>query len=255
MMEGNFKMTRYKPKVSIIIPFYNCRFVDRAIKSALQQTYSNCEIIVVDDGSTIHKDLINPYLDKVRYLRKVNGGTASALNAGLNNATGEYFSWLSSDDMYHPEKVEKQIDFMLKHGAVISYGNYQLMNERDHITSDPVGVNIPDKYRFIRAMRSGCIINGCTVMANIEVIKRAGLFDETLPFTHDYDLWLRLLLVHDFYYFPEPLVLYRIHGSMGSRVHKAAIALEIRKVKKRYRDQISRLVNLNSPRRHGKNFK
>ncbi|MCF6409160.1 glycosyltransferase [Pseudalkalibacillus salsuginis] len=237
-------MNPITPKVSIIIPFYNCQYIDRAIESALNQSYNNCEIIVIDDGSTQHVERINPYKGKITYIKKGNGGTASALNLGILHAKGEYFSWLSSDDMYHPEKIRKQLQFMQDQQAVISYGNYYLMNARDHITSEPVGVGFADKWFFLKTMRSGCIINGCTVMAKINAIKEIGMFDESLPFTHDYDLWLRLIPKYDFPYFPEPLVYYRIHGAMGSKVHKEVIRNEIHKVKRKHRDQMSRLINM-----------
>ncbi|WP_349410290.1 glycosyltransferase [Pseudalkalibacillus sp. SCS-8] len=243
-----------KPKVSIIIPFYNCPYVDRAIESALAQTYSNCEIIVVDDGSTMHIDRVKPYTNKINYIRKENGGTATALNRGIEAASGDYFTWLSSDDLYHPEKVEKQLEFMQNLNAEICYGNYYLMNEQDVIDGKPVGVGVKSKWHFLRAMRSGCIINGCTVMARIDLLKRAGLFDETLPFTHDYDLWLRLSSYSTFHYLPEPLVYYRIHGNMGSKKNKAAINIEIHTVKRKHRDMISRLINMNAPQRQSRFF-
>ncbi|MGP4082421.1 glycosyltransferase [Pseudalkalibacillus sp. R45] len=247
-------MNQIKPKVSIIIPFYNCQYVDRAIESALKQTYKNCEVIVVDDGSIQHIEKIQPYKRKIKYIRKQNGGTATALNQGIIHATGDFFSWLSSDDLYQPEKVQRQLEFMLKHDAAICYGNYHLINERDSITSDPVGVGLPDKWHFIRAMRSGCIINGCTVMARMNVIKEAGMFDETLPYTHDYDLWLRLIPSYDFYYFPEPLVHYRVHGNMGSNVHKDVIPNEIHLVKRKHRDKISRVINSITRERRKRNY-
>ncbi len=90
------------PKVSIIIPVYNGeKYVSLAIESALRQTYSNLEIIVVNDGSTDKTDKIcRSYGNKIRYIKKENGGVSTALNVGIDNMTGEYFSWLSHDDLY-----------------------------------------------------------------------------------------------------------------------------------------------------------
>ncbi len=232
------------PKVSIIIPFYNCRYIDRAIESALHQTYKNCEVVVVDDGSTQHVDRITPYKGEITYIRKQNGGTASALNQGILHATGDYFSWLSSDDLYHPEKVKQQLQFILKHDAIISYGNYHLIDERDRTTSSSVGVGFTDKWHFLRRMISGCVINGCTVMAKIDALKAVGLFDESLFYTHDYELWLRLIPKYDFHYFPDALVFYRIHGNMGSKIHKKAIGYEINTVKRKHRKQMRKLINV-----------
>lgn len=104
-------------KVSIIIPFYNCQYVEKAIESALNQTYQNIEVIVVDDGSTKYIERITPYLDSIHYIQKKNGGTASALNTGIRYATGEYFAWLSSDDLFKPDKISKQLKFMKRCGS------------------------------------------------------------------------------------------------------------------------------------------
>ncbi|WLD94949.1 glycosyltransferase [Alkalihalobacillus sp. AL-G] len=243
------------PKVSIVIPFFNCPYIDRAIQSALDQSYRNCEVIVVDDGSTDQSERIKPFMSKINYIRKDNGGTATALNAGIRYATGEYFSWLSSDDLYHPEKIARQLQFMMDKNAVICYGNYHLINERDRVTNESIGLGYKTKWHFMRAMRSGCVINGCTVMAQISAIKSAGMFDESLPYTHDYDLWLRMLFSYDFFYFEEPLVYYRVHGNMGSQRHKEIIPFEIRTVKRRHRDQLSRLINMNARGRQVRNLR
>lgn len=247
-------MITSKPKVSIVIPFYNCPYIGRAIESALNQTYPNCQIIVIDDGSTMYLDRITPYRTNIQYVRKENGGTATALNLGIRIAKGNYFTWLSSDDLYLPGKVEKQLNFMNAHKADICYGNYSLIDEQANVLTKSVGVGITDRWQFLRTMRSGCIINGCTVMAKTKIIKDAGMFDETLPYTHDYDLWLRLLPNYPFHYFEEPLVHYRIHDNMGSQKYKQAIRNEIQTVKRKHRDTISRLVNMYSPRRRSRYF-
>ena len=106
----------YFPKVSIVIPAYNAsNYLEEAIDSALAQTYSNIEIIVVNDGSLddgATERVALAYGDKIRYFYKENGGSSSALNFGIANMTGEWFSWLSHDDLYLPEKIEKQIAYI-----------------------------------------------------------------------------------------------------------------------------------------------
>ena len=97
------------PLVSIIIPVYNgADYVAEAIDSALNQTYKNIEIIVVNDGSNDNgktEKIVLSYGEKIRYFSKENGGVSSALNIGIANMKGEYFSWLSHDDMYLPSKI------------------------------------------------------------------------------------------------------------------------------------------------------
>lgn len=106
----------YKPKVSIVIPAYNAsNFLEQAIDSALAQTYSNFEIIVVNDGSEddgATAKVAEKYSGKIRYIEKQNGGSSSALNVGIQNMNGEWFSWLSHDDLYEPDKLEKQICYL-----------------------------------------------------------------------------------------------------------------------------------------------
>jgi teichuronic acid biosynthesis glycosyltransferase TuaG len=82
-----------QPLVSVVIPFYNCPFIGQSVESVVQQTYSHIEIIVVDDGSTLHREQLGPYGTGIRYFWKPNGGTASALNCGIRAARGEYIVW------------------------------------------------------------------------------------------------------------------------------------------------------------------
>ena len=103
-----------KDKVSIIIPVYNGeRYLKEAIDSALAQTYSNLEVIVINDGSVDRtEDIALSYGNKIRYFSKKNGGVASALNLGISVMQGEYFSWLSHDDIYLEDKIEKQMEIL-----------------------------------------------------------------------------------------------------------------------------------------------
>ena len=102
----------FEPKVSIVIPVYNgANYLREAIDSALEQTYRNTEVIVVNDGSTDGgetEDIAISYGDRIRYFTKENGGISTALNLGIQAMSGEYFSWLSHDDVYYPHKIEKQ---------------------------------------------------------------------------------------------------------------------------------------------------
>lgn len=102
----------YRPLVSIIIPVYNGgNYLKLAIESALAQTYKNIEVLVINDGSTDNdtRKIALSYGDKIRYFEKENGGVSSALNYGITLMNGEWFSWLSHDDEYFPDKIEKQI--------------------------------------------------------------------------------------------------------------------------------------------------
>lgn len=107
------------PLVSVIIPTYNrADVVCNAIESVLDQTYSNVEIIVVDDGSTDNtSSLLEKYGPAVQYLQKANGGVADARNLGLRHAKGEYIAYLDSDDVWEPNKLQRYIDIALARPA------------------------------------------------------------------------------------------------------------------------------------------
>ena len=121
------------PLVSIVIPVYNgSNYLREAIDSALAQTYSNIEVIVVNDGSNDDGatwKIAHSYGDKIRYFEKENGGVSTALNFGIANMRGKYFSWLSHDDLYYPNKIQVQIDALRKAGDMskIVYSNWASM--------------------------------------------------------------------------------------------------------------------------------
>ncbi|MED3729454.1 glycosyltransferase [Priestia filamentosa] len=234
------------PKVSIIIPFYNCPYVDQAIESAINQTYSNIEIIVVDDGSTKFKEKLVPFQEKIVYIRKENGGTATALNEGIRSATGEYVAWLSSDDYFLPEKVAKQISFMINEKVEASFTNYNYINEANQPTKHwarPVFSNNDDVYR---AFLNYNAINGCTVIIKREIFEQAGYFNPNLRYTQDYEMWIRLLIKgYKIYYLDEELTKFRIHKESGTHKHQLAIQREVSIIENEYRPLLQEYITRN----------
>ncbi|WP_211746468.1 glycosyltransferase [Paenibacillus sp. Marseille-Q4541] len=233
------------PLVTVVIPFYNCPFVSQAISSALSQTYPMVEIIVVDDGSTEHVEQIHPYLPYIHYLGKENGGTATALNHGIKHASGEYIVWLSSDDILYPEKIAKQVQLMMDQRVSISHTNFNYINEHSSLTQYRAGASPMTRLEMLRIFILGNPVNGCTVMFHKSLIQAIGMFDEALPYTHDYDLWYRVLLAdYSFAYLAEPLTAYRRHQGMGSVKHAEAITHEIRYTQNRYADQLRHMIQM-----------
>ena len=129
-------MSNFNPKISIIVPVYNgANYLKEAIESALAQTYKNIEIIVVNDGSNdagLTEKTALSFGNKISYFSKPNGGTSSALNLGIKNMTGEYFSWLSHDDTYYPNKLKAQINVLSK----LENKNTIMMTDLDGIRSE-----------------------------------------------------------------------------------------------------------------------
>jgi len=225
------------PLVSIVIPFYADPYVPIAVQSALDQTYPNIEVVIVNDGSPSHEELLTPYLShpKVVYHKKPNGGTASALNAGIRAASGAYVAWLSSDDRFYPWKLARQLAYMIPRHARISYSDYDLIDENGSITQHGAGLKFPTYQAFCRTFLTGNPVNGCTVLAQKSLLEEVGLFDEHLPYTHDYDLWFRIVLAGiDLHYVHETLTQYRVHSAMGTQRHMPIILQETERTRARW---------------------
>lgn len=207
----------FNPKISVIIPVYNGdNYINEAIDSVLAQTYKNYEIIVVDDGSTDKtRKVVEKYKGKIKYFYKQNGGVASALNYGISKMTGEYFAWLSHDDLYLPDKLEIQVNCMrsLINKKTILFSNFDLMDFNYKIFShfdclkDTTTKELCIGYYPVV---KGCI-NGCTILINKDCFSEVGLFDEKLRTSQDYDMWLRLFKKYPSYSISKTLVKYRIH--------------------------------------------
>jgi len=212
-------------KVSIVIPVYNgANFLHDAIESALAQTYKNIEVMVVNDGSTDGgktEEVAKSYGGRIKYFYKDNGGVASALNFGIRRMSGEYFSWLSHDDLYHPTKIETQIEFITNTDkSEILYSDYDLVN----LKSEVIGrVRMP----YVEPRDFRCFItldnslHGCTLLIPKRCFEEYGLFDDDLKTTQDYDLWFRLAEKFRFIHVPLTLVLSRQHPEQGSRKLRA----------------------------------
>lgn len=220
-----FERAGFYPKVSIIIPVYNgANYLREAIDSALTQTYGNIEVIVVNDGSRDNGEtarIARSYGNLIRYFEKPNGGVATALNLGIEKMTGEYFSWLSHDDMYTPNKIEEEVRCLAVQSdpiTIIAEG-YQVVNAKGEYLYT---VNIHSLYAAERlknpmflVMRGG--VNGCALLIHKSHFERVGLFDPSLPTTQDYDLWFRMFRGQNVYYMESSNVLSRSHEEQGSK--------------------------------------
>jgi teichuronic acid biosynthesis glycosyltransferase TuaG len=231
------------PKVSIIIPFYNCSFVDQAIQSALNQTYKNIEIILVDDGSTIFTEKITPFKGKIGILRKENGGTATALNYGIHAATGEYIAWLSSDDYFLPDKLSKQMSFMLNHNADASFTNYDIINENNQVLIPWCGMRFSNFKDVYSAFLLYNVVNGCTVVMKKDIFERIGYFNPSYRYTHDYEMWFRLLVNgYKIYYLDDTLTKFRIHEDSGTKKYQAEMKKEMAIIESHYRPILAEYI-------------
>ena len=198
--------------VSIIIPTYQRdRLISRAIKSCLSQSYKYIEILVVDDGSTDSKnEILKTYqsqFENIKVFTQNNKGSSSARNVGLENATGDYIQFLDSDDIIHPDKILKQVQFLDNSGYDGVYCDYYI---------DKNGKKYKYKNNFKPGNLFSHIIYGDFVFAiHAPLIKNCNLpkFDEQLEQSEDRDFWLQFFLDQNVKvgYIDESLATYYLH--------------------------------------------
>jgi glycosyltransferase involved in cell wall biosynthesis len=224
------------------MPVYNGGdYFELALQSALAQDYPNVEIVVVNDGSTDdgHTERVAlSYGDRIRYFHQPNGGVAAALNNAIAHATGDYFAWLSHDDIHLPEKTSSQIRFLEQIGKpdACLFSDYDLIGPDDEpITT----VRMPtDRIRLTpRLPLFNGMINGCSLLIPMKYMRHYGPFDEALRYTQDYDMWHRILRDHEFLHQPEVLIRYRIHP--GQDTQKPQVVHEVNPLWIRMTDSLS----------------
>ena len=209
----------FNPLVSIVIPVYNgSNYMREAIDSALAQTYKNIEIVVVNDGSRDEgktDSIAKSYGDRIRYFFKENGGCASALNAGIAQMRGEYFSWLSHDDVYLPGKIERQIEILstLARKDTVLYSGYEMIDAKSRCigTLRPDAMLPPDKLNIPLMPLLRGLIHGCTLLIHKKYFDILGRFEENRPHTQDYAMWFKLLRIAPIYFDNQINVRGRLH--------------------------------------------
>lgn len=214
-----------EPLVSIIMPVYNgANYLRQAIDSALAQTYKNIEIIVINDGSNDNgqtESIAKSYGDKIRYLYKENGGVATALNVGIQNSRGDYVSWLSHDDLYCANKIERQVACLASTTSanVVIYCDYTAIDANNNLlqTARLACQNGFDhKQEFLFNMFTARL-HGCSLLIPKKCFTDVGYFDESLRTTQDYDLWFNFLRHgYEFRHVPELLIRSRWHKEQGT---------------------------------------
>lgn len=214
-------MTVDRPLVTIIIPVYRGEpFLREAILSALAQSWPNIEVLVIDDGSDDQgatERIARSFGDSIRYVKKENGGVATALNVGIAAARGDYISWLSHDDRYHPLKVERQMNALLaQDGPAIVFGDYQVIDEGGRILALFDAGKGFEPERALWTVFEGRL-NGCAMLFPRQCFDVCGSFDPGLPTTQDYALWFDMIRRFRLIHVPGYHVAHRTHAGQGSR--------------------------------------
>lgn len=192
--------------ISVIIPTYNrAPFLERAVSSVLNQSFSQLELIIVDDGSTDETSRIaHSFEDKrVRYYYQENRGVSAARNLGLSAATGKYAALLDSDDYWLPGKLKQQLRFMKEGGFRISQTQEFWIRKGRRV--NPMNKHQkPSGWIFEKSLEL-CLVSPSCVVMDMDLPARGYTFNEKLLACEDYDLWLRISLEYPFGLLPEAL--------------------------------------------------
>jgi len=207
------------PLVTVVIPAYNrARYIDRTVKSVLQQTYPRVELLVTDDGSTDGtKQILESYASRGQltlfsHPGGANRGQSASLNLALSHANGDYISILDSDDMFVPRKLEELVGYLEAHSEIgLVYSNGYVIDRHDNILYEvhsPDHVELNDPNRLLMDCYFFLPLNA---VVRREIFNRAGQFEESFRAAQDHDMALRIAEITRMAYVREHLFYYRHH--------------------------------------------
>lgn len=230
-----------KVEVSVILTAYNRpEFLDEAILSVLNQTFVDYEFILVDDGSTDSeiKAICDHYKDQLTYIFRENGGLPAARNTGIVNAKGKYICFLDDDDVWMPQKLQRQVDYFKQ---IPSSENIGLIFTWS-IIIDEKGQEIGRGGTHVRGniyydLFYKCLVHApSSVMIKREVFEKIGLFDEFFRMREDWEFYFRVSKEYNVCSIDEPLIKYRRHSTnlSGSKNIKRSESYEIKVLEKAF---------------------
>lgn len=216
--------------VSVILPTYNrSKRVQNAINSVLQQTYTNWELLVIDDCSTDDTaEVVSAYNDdRIKYVRlEKNGGVSNARNEGIKMAAGAYITFIDSDDEFLPTKIEKQYTWMKSSTdpllKIVTCGRIDYRNEQPYLRFIPK--EFPDTYRRLLGRKKGIGAGTPFLMVKADIFKTGDFFfDVSFPAMEDWDFVLKITAQYHFSVVPE--ILLKVNHHTEDRVHSSKNAL------------------------------
>lgn len=237
--------------VSVIIPTYNrAHFIKAAIQSVLEQTYSNLELIVVDDGSTDNTHDVVKLItdDRLLYIQQSNRGRSNARNHAISLARGKYIAFLDSDDIYLPNKIELQVNYLKNHSDVgMVYTSAYCINEQGEMLIHRYEANVSGFIYENIAFFVPVTITLPTVMTYKTVLNQVGGFDEKMHRFEDTDMWRRISKIYRINAIPEFTCLLRTHSDnalLNQNPEQISTALDYYTAKILREDQIEIDINI-----------
>lgn len=213
------------PKVSVVIPSYNYgRFIAEAIDSVLAQTFTDFELIIVDDNSKDNTDeVVKPYLSdpRITYMKNpLPQGMSNNFTSCQNASRGEYIKFLNADDRFDPTTLEKFVAIMDANPDVsLVTCNQVLFGERDTVLDLPFAGKQPGKKVIIETLLAYNLLGGPTsIMYRRSNVEKCGRFLENSSWLLDWDMWCKHLTLGNCYVIEERLVHYRLHNTQASQL-------------------------------------
>ena len=233
-------MNKVNPIVSAVIPTYNrAVLLPLAIQSALDQTFKDIEIIIVDDGSTDNtEEVVRDFVlrdNRVKYFRhEKNRGGATARNTGISSSNGDFIAFLDSDDLWFPQKIEKQIAILNKYENInIVYSNIVKIDAKHNIIGMGFSRDMfPNGYIFNKVLlRKAACFYLQTLLVRKVCFDRTNYFDIEFKKAHDRDMILRLAKNHHMYGIAEPLTKFKQHEDTQRLTHMPTEVIEFYNLK------------------------
>jgi glycosyltransferase involved in cell wall biosynthesis len=195
------KCEKAVPLISVIIPAYNVApYIGETLDSVFAQTFADYEVIVINDGSADTEELereLARFIARVNYVKQENRGASAARNAGLRSARGEFVAFLDADDLWLPSYLDEQIKFILERNCDLACADAEVFSDRSHKDETYMETLMADApptgdvtFNGLLSAEQSLITSG--VVVRRERVFEAGLFDEALRNSQDFDLWLRL---------------------------------------------------------------
>lgn len=202
-----------RPLVSVVIPNHNgAQYLDEAIRSALSQSYSPIEILVVDDGSTDDSAAIGRrHANRIIWISQPRRGVSAARNAGIGASRGSFIAFLDSDDVWRPEKLAREMVLFDAADVGLVYCGAEYIDRDGRSLGVDLGSLEGDVLRRLVLLEDTITAGGSSAVVRRECLDRVGLFAEDLEVSEDWDLWRRLGAVTRVAAVREPLVQYRQH--------------------------------------------
>ncbi|MBW4683618.1 MAG: glycosyltransferase [Komarekiella atlantica HA4396-MV6] len=207
------------PKVSVIIPAYNAMtYLPETLKSVLKQTFTDFEVLIIDDGSTDNigqwaNDLVD---SRVKLIVQKNQGASVARNTGIAQAKGEYIAFLDADDLWEPTKLEKQVRYLENNPTVGLVHTNMLLIDWQGQSSGRVMKSNAEGDALKQLLKQNTIVTSSVIVRN-DCLKTVGEFDRNLRYSQDWDMWVRIAARYPFAIIKEPLVYYRQHPNNATK--------------------------------------